>query len=183
MTKSAIIQNTITDFLADGSAHTVQEMKAFLKQSGITDYNEGHFSGSINTMLRNKSIRKISRGCYAANQDHGGAVQSTQTINSFLPDSPTDASTQENQAASQLLSQTVLPMLQQIQDSLTELKELINKRDVETIQAITRASLDSVKKEESSESALLKLLPELLRNPDAVKNLVQLTELLQQKNP
>ena len=56
MTKSARIQENITRFLADGYPHTVQEIKAFLQQVGVSDYSEGQFSGSINTMLRNKSI-------------------------------------------------------------------------------------------------------------------------------
>ena len=59
MTKSARIQEGVVEFLADGCPHTVQEIKSFLQQVGISDYSEGQFSGSINTLLRNQSIKKI----------------------------------------------------------------------------------------------------------------------------
>ena len=72
MTKSARIQEKIVDFLADSCPHTVQEIKSFLEQVGISDYSEGQFSGSINTLLRNKSIKKTDRGIYVINQNKGG---------------------------------------------------------------------------------------------------------------
>lgn len=72
MTKSARIQEKIVDFLADSCPHTVQEIKSFLEQVGISDYSEGQFSGSINTLLRNKSIKKTDRGIYVINQNQGG---------------------------------------------------------------------------------------------------------------
>ena len=72
MTKSARIQEKIVDFLADSCPHTVQEIKSFLEQVGISDYSEGQFSGSINTLLRNKSIKKMDRGIYVINQNQGG---------------------------------------------------------------------------------------------------------------
>ena len=72
MTKSARIQEKVMKFLADGCPHTVQEIKSFLEQTGISDYSEGQFSGSINTLLRNKSIQKMDRGIYILNQNHGG---------------------------------------------------------------------------------------------------------------
>ena len=72
MTKSARIQEGVVEFLADGCPHTVQEIKSFLQQVGISDYSEGQFSGSINTLLRNQSIKKIDRGIYKINQNFGG---------------------------------------------------------------------------------------------------------------
>ena len=72
MTKSARIQEKIIEFLADGCPHTVQEIKSFLVRVGISDYSEGQFSGSINTLLRNKSIKKMDRGIYVINQNQGG---------------------------------------------------------------------------------------------------------------
>ena len=59
MTKSAIIQEVIARTLADGLPHTVQEIKSFLEQEGVFDYTEGQFSGSINTLLRKKTIKKL----------------------------------------------------------------------------------------------------------------------------
>ena len=56
-------------------------------------------------------------------------------------------------------------MLYQIQDSITELKEQISKKDTETIQAIMQTSLNNVQKEESTDTNMMKmLLPELIKN-------------------
>lgn len=65
MTTSAKLQEMIIGFLSDRENHSVQEIKAFLAQSGVDDYTEGQFAGSINTLLRNGSIKKLDRGVYA----------------------------------------------------------------------------------------------------------------------
>ncbi len=65
MISSANIQRKIIDYLSDQEQHSVQEIKAFLRQSEIGDYTEGQFAGSINTLLRNGTICKIDRGVYA----------------------------------------------------------------------------------------------------------------------
>lgn len=65
MVSSANIQRKIIDYLSDQESHSVQEIKSFLRQCEIGDYTEGQFSGSINTLLRNGTIRKIDRGIYA----------------------------------------------------------------------------------------------------------------------
>lgn len=65
MITSSRIQENIVEFLADQKKHTVQEIKAYLSQHDITNYTEGQFAGSINTLLRNGSIRKIDRGIYS----------------------------------------------------------------------------------------------------------------------
>lgn len=72
MTKSARIQEKIIEILADGNYHTVQEIKSFLRKAGISDYSEGQFSGSLNTLLRNQSIQKMDRGIYKIKQNWGG---------------------------------------------------------------------------------------------------------------
>lgn len=58
--------------MADGNYHTVQEIKSFLRKAGISDYSEGQFSGSLNTLLRNQSIQKMDRGIYKIKQNWGG---------------------------------------------------------------------------------------------------------------
>ena len=58
---SARLQEIILDLLADMKSHSVQEMKPYLEQCGATEYSEGQFAGSINTLLRNKTIIKIDR--------------------------------------------------------------------------------------------------------------------------
>lgn len=65
MISSANIQRKIIDYLSDQEQHSVQEIKAFLRQSETGDYTEGQFAGSINTLLRNGTIYKIDRGIYA----------------------------------------------------------------------------------------------------------------------
>ena len=65
MISSANIQRKIIDYLSDQEQHSVQEIKAFLRQSETGDYTEGQFAGSINTLLRNGTIYKIDRGVYA----------------------------------------------------------------------------------------------------------------------
>ena len=305
MTKSARIQEGVVEFLADGCPHTVQEIKSFLQQVGISDYSEGQFSGSINTLLRNQSIKKIDRGIYKTNQNFGGKtfmktcfvvspigdvgsairinadklfkyiispvckscgfepvrvdqindsdsitqtiidkllsselviadisghnpnvfyemgyrkctdkpiihlkkqgesipfdvntvrtfeydltdldnVEETkkrleQTIETFSFENQDDTLGQDEEANKQTFTQGILTMLYQIQDSITELKEQVNKKDTETIQAIMQTSLNNVKKEESADAIMMKmLLPELIKNPESFQNLIQIAEI------
>ena len=65
MTTSSRIQESLLSFLSDQQEHSVQSMKSYLSEIGLQDYTEGQFAGSINTMLRNGSIRKIDRGIYS----------------------------------------------------------------------------------------------------------------------
>lgn len=304
MTKSARIQEKIIEILADGNYHTVQEIKSFLRKAGISDYSEGQFSGSLNTLLRNQSIQKMDRGIYKIKQNWGGKdfmktcfvvspigetdseIRSnadklfkyiispvcescgfepvrvdqindsdsiTQTIIDKLLSSelviadisghnpnvffemgyrkctdkpiihlkkkgetiPFDVNTvrtfeydltdldnveetkkrleqtietfsfenqddtlQDEEANKQPFTQGILTMLYQIQDSITELKEQVNKKDTETIQAIMQTSLNNVKKEESADAIMMKmLLPELIKNPESFQNLMQIAEI------
>lgn len=64
MTKSAEIQDAVLRFLADQTPRSVQEIKTYLQMNDIVDYTEGQFAGSINTLLRNGSIKKLDRGVY-----------------------------------------------------------------------------------------------------------------------
>ena len=273
MTKSARIQEKIIEILADGNYHTVQEIKSFLRKAGISDYSEGQFSGSLNTLLRNQSIQKMDRGIYKIKQNWGGKdfmktcfvvspigetdseirsnadklfkyiispvcescgfepvrvdqindsdsitqtiidkllsselviadisghnpnvffemgyrkctdkpiihlkkkgetipfdvntvrtfeydltdldnVEETkkrleQTIGTFSFENKTNALGQDEENNKQLFFQSILTMLYQIQDSITELKEQINKKDTETIQAIMQTSLNNAQK-------------------------------------
>ena len=65
MISSSKLQEKIIDFLSDQGNHTVQEIKMYLDQNGVDGYTEGQFAGSINTMQRNGTIRKIERGVYS----------------------------------------------------------------------------------------------------------------------
>lgn len=305
MTKSARIQEKIIEILADGNYHTVQEIKSFLRKEGISDYSEGQFSGSLNTLLRNQSIQKMDRGIYKIKQNWGGKdfmktcfvvspigetdseirsnadklfkyiispvcescgfepvrvdqindsdsitqtiidkllsselviadisghnpnvffemgyrkctdkpiihlkkkgetipfdvntvrtfeydltdldnVEETkkrleQTIGTFSFENKTNALGQDEENNKQLFFQSILTMLYQIQDSITELKEQINKKDTETIQAIMQTSLNNAQKEESTDVVMMKtLLPELIKNPKLFQNLMQFAEM------
>ena len=301
MTKSARIQEKIIEILADGNYHTVQEIKSFLRKAGISDYSEGQFSGSLNTLLRNQSIQKMDRGIYKIKQNWGGkdfmktcfvvspigetdseirsnadklfkyiispvcesgfepvrvdqindsdSITQTiidkvlsselviadisghnpnvffemgyrkctdkpiihlkkkgetipfdvntvrtfeydltdleetkkrleQTIGTFSFENKTNALGQDEENNKQLFFQSILTMLYQIQDSITELKEQINKKDTETIQAIMQTSLNNAQKEESTDVVMMKtLLPELIKNPKLFQNLMQFAEM------
>ena len=305
MTKSARIQEKIIEILADGNYHTVQDIKSFLRKAGISDYSEGQFSGSLNTLLRNQSIQKMDRGIYKIKQNWGGKdfmktcfvvspigetdseirsnadklfkyiispvcescgfepvrvdqindsdsitqtiidkllsselviadisghnpnvffemgyrkctdkpiihlkkkgetipfdvntvrtfeydltdldnVEETkkrleQTIGTFSFENKTNALGQDEENNKQLFFQSILTMLYQIQDSITELKEQINKKDTETIQAIMQTSLNNAQKEESTDVVMMKtLLPELIKNPKLFQNLMQFAEM------
>lgn len=300
MTTSARIQESLLDFLSDNRPHSVQEIKMYLERAGISNYSEGQFAGSINTLLRNKTITKVDRAIYTLNRENRGGqnfmkycfvvspigedgsetrnnadklfkhiigpvcqscgftvervdqindfnsitqtiidkLQSAdlviadisehnpnvfyemgyrkctgkpiihlkrknehipfdiniirtfeydltdldsveaikerlqQTISAFSFDSSSDVEEPDKPQSESLAN--VLPMLYQIQDSITELKEEISKKDMETIQTIMQISLNNAAKEESTDTIMMKaLLPELLKNPQAITNLMQ----------
>ena len=101
-----------------------------------------------------------------------------QTIGTFSFENKTNALGQDEENNKQLFFQSILTMLYQIQDSITELKEQINKKDTETIQAIMQTSLNNAQKEESTDVVMMKtLLPELIKNPKLFQNLMQFAEM------
>jgi nucleoside 2-deoxyribosyltransferase len=65
MVTSSRIQEKVLDFLSDEKTHSVQEIKSYLADINITNYTEGQFAGSLNTLVRNASIEKMDRGFYA----------------------------------------------------------------------------------------------------------------------
>lgn len=285
-------------------SHSVQEMKNYLEQSGATEYSEGQFAGSINTLLRNKTIIKIDRAIYRLAKESRGAdnmkycfvvspigeekseiranadkllkhiinpvCQScgfsvervdqindsdsiTQTIIDKLLSAdlviadisghnpnvfyemgyrkctgkpiihlkskgenlPFDVNTIRTfeydltdldsvDAIKERLQQTIsaisfetvdeleenanskndntfsglLPILYQIQDSISDLKTEISRKDNETLQTIMQTSLNNAAKAESADEIMMKvLLPELLRNPESFSNLMQIAEM------
>ncbi len=304
MITSARLQEIILDLLADMKSHSVQEMKNYLEQSGATEYSEGQFAGSINTLLRNKTIIKIDRAIYRLAKESRGAdnmkycfvvspvgeekseiranadkllkhiinpvCQScgfsvervdqindsdsiTQTIIDKLLSAdlviadisghnpnvfyemgyrkctgkpiihlkskgenlPFDVNTIRTfeydltdldsvDAIKERLQQTIsaisfetvdeleenanskndntfsglLPILYQIQDSISDLKTEISRKDNETLQTIMQTSLNNAAKAESADEIMMKvLLPELLRNPESFSNLMQIAEI------
>lgn len=61
---SSQIQEAILNCLRSGTSRTTREIKQYLESSGIRDYTPGQFSGSINTLCRQKNIKCVSRGTY-----------------------------------------------------------------------------------------------------------------------
>lgn len=68
MATSSRIQEKILEYLSDEQNRSVQEIKNYLADVNIGDYTEGQFAGSLNTLVRNGSIRKIDRGIYMLNK-------------------------------------------------------------------------------------------------------------------
>lgn len=64
MTKSARIQECVIHYLSDGRVRSNGEIKAFLAESDVGAYTEGQFAGSLTTLLRRGSIKKMNRGKY-----------------------------------------------------------------------------------------------------------------------
>ena len=77
-----------------------------------------------------------------------------------------------NTNASQLL-----PILYEIQDQIVQLKTEIHNKDTETIQAIVKAAQPSVPVEDTSTAIMKALLPDMIRNPALMQNLIQLGEM------
>lgn len=101
-----------------------------------------------------------------------------QAIAAFSFSEQDDSLEQGEEASKTLFAQGIIPMLYQILDSIKELKEEVNKKDTETIQTIMQTSLNSAKKEESTDAVMIKmLLPELIKNPESFQNLMQIAEI------
>ena len=65
MVTSATLQEKILELISDGEIYSVQKIKAYLSEVGISEYSEGQFSGSMNTLLRNGTVKKAERGMYS----------------------------------------------------------------------------------------------------------------------
>ena len=101
-----------------------------------------------------------------------------QTIETFAYERQDDTLGQDEEFNTQVLSQNILHMLYQIQDSITELKDEVTKKDTETIKAIMQTSLNNAQKEESVDAIMMKvLLPEMIKNPKVFQNLMQIAEM------
>lgn len=68
MATSARIQEYLLRFMDDRQEHSVSELKTFLQTTDANDFTEGQFSGSMNTLVRNGSVKKLERGIYSLNE-------------------------------------------------------------------------------------------------------------------
>ncbi len=70
----------------------------------------------------------------------------------------------------------LIPILYEIQDEISQLKSEIHNKDTETIQAVVKASVPTAPVEDPSMTVVKAILPELLKNPNSIKTLVELGE-------
>lgn len=71
----------------------------------------------------------------------------------------------------------LLPVLYAIQDEITNLRTEIHSKDTETIQAIVKASIPSAPIEDPNMAIMKAILPELLKNPNSMKSLMELSKV------
>lgn len=71
----------------------------------------------------------------------------------------------------------LLPILYDIQDEINNLKIEIHNKDTETIQAIVKASIPTAPVEDPNMAIIKAMLPELLKNPNSMKSLMELGEI------
>ena len=71
----------------------------------------------------------------------------------------------------------LLPILYDIQDQIASLRDAIQSKDTETIQAIVKASQPVIPVEDPETALMKAVFPELLKNPSAMKTLIQLSEI------
>ena len=100
-----------------------------------------------------------------------------QTIATFSFENQANTSRLDEEKNQLSLLQGILAILYQIQDSITELKEQVTKKDTEIIQTIIQTRLNDVRKEETADSMMTKmLLSELMKAPESFHNFSQITE-------
>ena len=75
----------------------------------------------------------------------------------------------------------LLSVLYAIQDQISELKNEIHNKDTETIQAIVKASVPVAPVEDAQTAIMKALIPELIKNPNSMKNLMEISEMTTKK--
>lgn len=70
----------------------------------------------------------------------------------------------------------LISILYEIQDEISQLKGEIHNKDTETIQAIVKASVPTAPIEDPNMAIMKAVLPELLKNPNSVKALMELSD-------
>lgn len=101
-----------------------------------------------------------------------------KTINSFAFEVEEDNSgeTAKSEIESKNEHTQIVPILYEIQDQIISLKNEIHNKDNETIQAIVKASIPTAPIEDPNMSMMKALLPELLKNPNSMKSLMELND-------
>ena len=81
-----------------------------------------------------------------------------------------------NSDVSQLIS-----IMYEIQDEISQLKNEIHNKDTETIQTIIKAYAPTMPVEDPNATIMKALIPELLKNPNYMKTLIELGEAANKK--
>ena len=76
----------------------------------------------------------------------------------------------------------LLPVLYEIQDQIAGLKDEIHNKDTEMIQAIIKAANPPAPAEDPNTVLMKILLPEMIKNPDSFKTLMELSESVQKND-
>lgn len=76
----------------------------------------------------------------------------------------------------------LLPVLYEIQDQIAGLKDEIHNKDTEMIQAIIKAANPPAPAEDPNTVLMKILLPEMIKNPDSFKTLMELSENVQKND-
>ena len=132
---SSTLQQLVLEFLSDNQKHTVQEIKAYLNNAD-SDYTDGQFSGSINTLLRNGSIRKIDRGVYVAK------TRKENMRKCFVISPIGDEGSETRKRADQLFKYVINPVCEQCEFNAIRVDK-INNSD-----AITQTIIDHLRSDE-----------------------------------
>lgn len=91
-------------------------------------------------------------------------------------DSETTLETSNNPNGSDNLK--ILTLLYDIQDRIDQLRKDITNKDTDTIQAIVKASQSAQPADDLNTTMMKIVLPELLKNPDYLKNLIELNNAI-----
>ena len=83
MTMSSTIQEVVLEFLSDKQEHSVQDIKHYLREQDVRDYTEGQFAGSLNTLMRNGSIKKVDRDYPLAHTQKPNKKENVLTLLTF----------------------------------------------------------------------------------------------------
>lgn len=79
-------------------------------------------------------------------------------------------------------SSQLVPILYEIKDEISLLRSQIREKDTETIQAVVKATSAVVPVEDSNTAIMKALLPELVKNPESFKKLLEMSEAMKKKN-
>lgn len=108
-----------------------------------------------------------------------------QTVKSFdIEDSREDQdnNVEEGYSESEKGIIDILPVLYEIQDQITALKNEIHGKDTEMIQAIIKAGNPPAPVEDPNTVLMKILLPEMLKNPESFKTLMELSDSIQKND-